>query len=89
MKSLFAVNADQVTYYSVGVGTQYGERLKGGMFGWGLDKEVLQAYEWLSETYEPDDRIYIFGFSRGAFTARSLAGLISKCGLLKAGSRYP
>jgi len=57
MKSLFAVNADQVTYYSVGVGTQYGERLKGGMFGWGLDKEVLQAYEWLSETYEPDDRI--------------------------------
>jgi len=59
------------------------------MFGWGLDKEGLQAYEWLSETYEPDDRIYIFGFSRGAFTARSLAGLISKCGLLKAGSRYP
>lgn len=86
MKALCAVSADQVSYYSVGVGTQHGESLKGGMFGYGLDREVIQAYEWLSETYAQDDRIYIFGFSRGAFTARSLAGLISKCGLLKAGS---
>jgi uncharacterized protein (DUF2235 family) len=86
MKALCPAGADQIAYYSVGVGTQYGEQIKGGMFGYGLDKEVLQAYEWLSENYEPDDRIYIFGFSRGAFTARSLAGFISKCGLLKAGS---
>lgn len=86
MKSLCAVSPDQIAYYSVGVGTQYGEKIKGGMFGYGLDKEVIQAYEWLAEHYDPDDRIYIFGFSRGAFTARSLAGLVSKCGLLKPGS---
>ena len=86
MKSLCPVGSDQITYYSVGVGTQYGERIKGGMFGYGLDDEVIHAYEWLTENYEPNDRIYIFGFSRGAFTARSLAGLISKCGLLKPGS---
>ncbi len=42
--------------------------------------------EWLVEHYEKNDRIFIFGFSRGAFTARSLAGFISKCGLLQAGS---
>jgi uncharacterized protein (DUF2235 family) len=86
MKSLCAVGPEQISYYSVGVGTQYGERIKGGMFGYGLDDEVLRAYEWLTENYDLNDRIYIFGFSRGAFTARSLAGLMSKCGLLKPGS---
>src|SRR5882672_2415712 len=86
MKSLCAVGPDQICYYSAGVGTQHGERLSGGMFGYGLDDEVIQAFEWLIENYNPGDRIYIFGFSRGAFTARSLAGFISKCGLLKPGS---
>jgi uncharacterized protein (DUF2235 family) len=86
MKSLCLTAAEQVTYYSVGVGTQYGERLRGGMLGYGLDDEVIRAYEWLSENYVPDDQIFIFGFSRGAFTARSLAGFISKCGLLTPGS---
>jgi uncharacterized protein (DUF2235 family) len=86
MKSLCAVNADQDCYYSAGVGTQYGEKFTGGIWGWGLDAEVIQAYAWLVENYNLNDRIYIFGFSRGAFTARSLAGLISKCGLLKSGA---
>jgi uncharacterized protein (DUF2235 family) len=86
MKALCAAAEDQLCYYSVGVGTQYGERLKGGMFGYGLDDEVILAYQWLAENYNPNDRVYLFGFSRGAFTARSLAGLISKCGLLKPGS---
>src|SRR5580704_8917572 len=86
MKSLCAVNADQVCYYSAGVGTQRGEKVSGGMFGYGLDDEVIRAYEWLIENYNLDDHIYIFGFSRGAFTARSLAGFISKCGMLKPGS---
>jgi len=85
MKSLCAVGPDQICYYSAGVGTQHGERLSGGMFGYGLDDEVIQAFEWLIENYNPGDRIYIFGFSRGAFTARSLSGFISKCGLLKPG----
>jgi uncharacterized protein (DUF2235 family) len=86
MKSLCPAGAGQVCYYSAGVGTQYGEKLSGGMFGYGLDAEVIQAYEWLLENYNPEDRIYLFGFSRGAYTARSLSGFISKCGLLRPGT---
>src|SRR6266404_5998389 len=78
MKSLCAVTADQISYYSAGVGTEYGQTLSGGMFGYGLDDEVIRAYEWVMENYAADDRLFIFGFSRGAFTARSLAGFISK-----------
>lgn len=85
-KSLCLQNDDQIAYYSKGVGTTRGERLIGGMFGWGLDKEVTDAYQWLIEHYETNDQIYIFGFSRGAYSARSLSGLISKSGLLQAGS---
>ena len=85
MKSLCLNGSDQVAYYSAGVGTLFGERLVGGMFGYGLDQEVIEAYMWLMGQYDEGDRIFLFGFSRGAFTARSLAGLISKCGLLKPG----
>jgi uncharacterized protein (DUF2235 family) len=77
---------DQVTYYSAGVGTQIGTKFVGGIFGWGLDQEVKAAYEWLMENYNSGDEIFIFGFSRGAFTARALSGLISKCGLLQVGT---
>ncbi|MFA5925206.1 MAG: DUF2235 domain-containing protein [Methylococcaceae bacterium] len=86
MKSLCAKSSEQLVYYSAGVGTQSGERIVGGMFGIGIDKEVTDAYQWLVENYEPSAQLFIFGFSRGAFTARSLAGFISKCGLLKPGS---
>lgn len=86
MKSLCTKSPEQLVYYSAGVGTQSGEKLKGGMFGIGINKEVVDAYEWLIEHYEPNAKVFIFGFSRGAFTARSLAGFISECGLLKAGS---
>lgn len=86
MKSLCAKSSEQLVYYSAGVGTQSGEHLSGGMFGIGINKEVSDAYEWLVDHYEPDAQLFIFGFSRGAFTARSLAGFISKCGLLKSGS---
>lgn len=86
LKSLCKVSPEQKVYYSAGVGTQKGEKFTGGAFGIGINEEVIAAYEWLIENYEDGDRIFIFGFSRGAFTARSLAGFISKCGLLKAGS---
>jgi uncharacterized protein (DUF2235 family) len=86
LKSLCTKSAEQLCYYSAGVGTQTGEHLSGGMFGIGINEEVENAYQWLVEHYEPEVRLFIFGFSRGAFTARSLAGLISKCGLLKPGS---
>jgi uncharacterized protein (DUF2235 family) len=86
LKSLCAKSPEPLVYYSAGVGTQFGERLSGGMFGIGINDEVTNAYEWLVEHYEQDAQLFIFGFSRGAFTARSLAGFISKCGLLKPGS---
>ena len=86
MKSLCTTGADQVVYYSTGVGTQFGQRLSGGMFGYGLDDEVIRAYQWLVEQYDQGDHIYLMGFSRGAFTARSLSGLIAKCGLLRQGA---
>jgi uncharacterized protein (DUF2235 family) len=86
MKSLCTVDFEQICYYSIGVGTTSGQRLIGGMLGYGLDDEVIRAYQWLTEQYNPDDHIFIFGFSRGAFTARSLSGFISKCGLLKPGA---
>lgn len=86
LKSLCTKSPEQLVYYSAGVGTQRGEHLSGGMFGIGINEEVTAAYEWLSEHYEADAQVFIFGFSRGAFTARSLAGFISKCGLLKPGS---
>jgi uncharacterized protein (DUF2235 family) len=71
----------QLVYYSVGV-----NGFQGGVFGRGLDENIRLAYEWLIENYNDGDEIFIFGFSRGAFTARSLAGLVAREGILKAGS---
>lgn len=56
-------------------------RYGGGAFGWGLDDKILEAYARVIEHYAPGDELYIFGFSRGAYTARSLVGLIRNCGL--------
>ena len=86
LKSLCAETPSQKRYYSKGVGTKFGQKFLGGAFGYGLDDEVIRAYQWLMENFQLNDRLYVFGFSRGAFTARSLCGFISKCGLLKAGS---
>ena len=69
-------------FYSPGVGTSKWERFRGGTFGYGLSRNLLQGYEWLAKRYTDGDEIWIFGFSRGAYTARSLVGLIRKCGLL-------
>jgi uncharacterized protein (DUF2235 family) len=71
----------QLIYYEVGV-----NGFLGGVFGQGLDENIRLAYEWLIENYNDGDEIFIFGFSRGAFTARSLAGLVALEGILKAGS---
>jgi uncharacterized protein (DUF2235 family) len=71
----------QLVYYEVGV-----NGFLGGVFGQGLDENIRLAYEWLIENYNDGDEIFIFGFSRGAFTARSLAGLVALEGILKAGS---
>jgi uncharacterized protein (DUF2235 family) len=76
----------QHAYYSTGLGTQFGEKIRGGLFGDGIDQAITSAYEWLIENYAEGDEIFIFGFSRGAYTARSLSGFISKCGLLQGGA---
>lgn len=83
------VNSNLVCGYFPGVGAgasfsgQLGkafDKVGGGAFGWGLTKNILKAYEFLARQYEPGDRIFLFGFSRGAFTVRSLAGMIRKSG---------
>ncbi|SEQ65974.1 DUF2235 domain-containing protein [Thalassovita taeanensis] len=79
----------QVVFYQQGVGTGRGsnmvarltDRFLGGAFGWGLDDNIIDAYRHLVFCYEPGDEIFIFGFSRGAYTARSLAGLIRSAGI--------
>src|ERR1700676_2712932 len=71
----------QLVYYEVGV-----NGFLGSVFGQGLDENIRLAYEWLVENYNDGDEIFVFGFSRGAFTARALAGLIAIQGVLKAGS---
>lgn len=73
----------QVVYYQAGLGTQWYDRIPGGAFGWGIDYNIKNAYQFLSFNYEPGDEIYLFGFSRGAYTVRSLAGMIYCSGLLK------
>ena len=71
---------DQRRYYEKGVSGFWG-----GGWGEGLSENVCQAYEWIMDNYDEGDAIFIFGFSRGAYTARSLAGFIAMYGLLKPG----
>ena len=71
--------------YFPGVGTKPGERIPGGVLGFGLSREVRHAYARVVEHLSLGDRLFLFGYSRGAYTARSLAGLIDLCGVPKAG----
>jgi uncharacterized protein (DUF2235 family) len=86
LRSLTSQTPDQRVYYSQGVGTKRGEVARGGVAGYGVDDEIIDAYTWLIENLDDGDEIFIFGFSRGAYTARSLSSLISKCGILKLGA---
>jgi uncharacterized protein (DUF2235 family) len=84
----------QVAYYHPGIGTMepFGAlspltrtftRLLGMAVGYGLENDIRDAYVFLIRTYEPGDRIYLFGFSRGAFTVRAVASLISMYGMIR------
>lgn len=73
----------QRVFYGAGVGTGMWERVRGGAFGWGLSQHVQDAYRFIVQQYDPGDQIFLFGFSRGAFTARSTAGLIRNSGILR------
>ena len=91
------VGGDQVAYYHPGVGTmgdpairwripRYWSMIKGLAFGAGFKANVLDAYRYLMEEYNDGDQIYIFGFSRGSYTARALASLLHGYGLLCRGN---
>ena len=74
---------DQRTFYHRGVGTDRWERVRGGAFGFGLSRNVRDTYRFLVQAFEPGDELFFFGFSRGAFTARSTAGFVRNCGILR------
>jgi uncharacterized protein (DUF2235 family) len=89
----------QLVYYGPGVGTMAApgamgrparmlSKLSGLAFGAGLLRNVAQAYKFLMERWEPGVQVYLFGFSRGAYTVRVLAGMLNQIGLLRPGQEH-
>jgi uncharacterized protein (DUF2235 family) len=83
-----ADGAAQVTWYDEGVGTNWYDRVGGGAFGFGLDQKIRDGYAFLARNYADPAAgggcdVFVLGFSRGAYTARSLVGMIRNVGLLK------
>ena len=86
--ALSALSADmipQLLYYDTGIGSEGNllNRIFDGATGTGISENILQAYRFIIKNYEFGDELFFFGFSRGAFTVRSLAGLIRNSGILK------
>lgn len=81
----------QVVYYQAGVGSQGGPlmRVAGGLTGSGIEDNIREAYSFLATNYLDKDEIFLIGFSRGAYTARSVGGIVGGLGLLtKSGLPY-
>ena len=87
-------DASQIAYYHPGVGTMGARNALSGLskwwtkviglaFGYGISDNIADAYEFLMRTFQPDDTLYVFGFSRGAYTARALCGMLHIIGLLR------
>ncbi|WP_081949085.1 DUF2235 domain-containing protein [Litchfieldella xinjiangensis] len=82
---------NQRVHYEPGVGTfpapgRWGERVGitlGKLFGYGIAQNIEHGYRFLLEHYQPGDRVFLFGFSRGAYAVRCLSGMLNKCGLLR------
>jgi uncharacterized protein (DUF2235 family) len=96
-KTLIQGDSSQVNYYHPGVGTmgdtraltQIGKtwtKIRGLAFGYGLSENIADAYRYLMKNYEVDDQVFIFGFSRGAYMARALCGMLEMFGLLAPGN---
>lgn len=95
LSQLLAEDGDQIVKYFNGVGVNDPEekggtfvgkglnKLLGGATGFGLGKKVREAYKFIADNYKDGDELYLFGFSRGAYTARSVAGMIRKCGIIE------
>jgi len=82
-KAIVAIPGEQYSFYDDGVGADGTpiEKLLGGAIGEGLFQKIKDGYSTISSVYEAGDEVFLFGFSRGAYTARSLAGMIADCGL--------
>lgn len=72
----------QQVFYDWGIGSYY-DTLTGGATGKGIQKNIMDDYRYIVQNYAPGDELFFFGFSRGAYTVRSLCGLINNCGILK------
>ena len=72
----------QHVFYDWGLGS-YHSSMSAGATGRGIHKNILDGYRYIVQNYAPGDKIYLFGFSRGAYTVRALCGLINNCGILK------
>jgi uncharacterized protein (DUF2235 family) len=81
--SALLVTSQQMPFYDSGVGADGNplEKLVGGAFGTGLFQKIKDGYTKIAQVYEDGDEVFLFGFSRGAYTARSLGGMIAACGL--------
>ncbi|KAF8602111.1 hypothetical protein BDV93DRAFT_406213, partial [Ceratobasidium sp. AG-I] len=93
-------NESQLTYYNSGIGT-YAKPTRTSpshwikviasnldvLFAGHLEKVIIAAYRWLSDHYQPGDKIYLFGFSRGAYQIRALAAMINTVGLIFPGNQ--
>jgi uncharacterized protein (DUF2235 family) len=80
---------DQVVFYHDGLGTGGGlDRVTGGAFGRGIEDNVRDLYRFILYNWEPGDDLFLFGFSRGAFTVRTLTGFLFAVGLLEKDDDY-
>lgn len=90
-------DSTQIAYYHPGVGTmgsrnalsalgKWWTRVIGLAFGYGISDNVADAYQFLMRNYHPDDKLFVFGFSRGAYTARALCGMLHVIGLMTEGN---
>lgn len=77
------VTSDQVTFYDNGLGSDGRpiQKMRGGAYGSGIDQKIKEGYTKIAQSYKPGDELFLFGWSRGAYTVRSLAGMICECGL--------
>lgn len=91
-------STNQIVYYDPGVGTLnlptdsylknlWRSKILGQGWGWGLHNNIKEAYKYLMENFNEGDRVYLFGFSRGAYTVRALTGMLHRFGLLRKGSK--
>lgn len=89
VKPLSARGVVQVVYYHEGVGTAGGwDKFTGGAFGHGMERNVRSLYRFIVLNYEPGDDLFLFGFSRGAFTVRTLLGFMNHIGLVEKDDEY-